>query len=234
MKPEVSPPDLNTEASPVHGSPCPSANLDASGSGADELLPDEDEQGAAPSAEAARRAAVILEVLGGVRGPGEAAELLGISAAHYYLLERKALAGLVRACVVQPKGRAVRQQTLEEKVHRLERDLEESRREVLRQAALVRATQRALGVPETSSVDLAQVPSSGRSGKSAGRKKTDASQGGRSRPRRRPAVRALRAAASLRAGPAKAQAKSGQGAGDRLQSAESGPVSDATDRSASG
>jgi hypothetical protein len=47
------------------------------------------------SVEAHRRAAVILEVLAGVRGPSEAATALGVTVSHYYVLERKALAGLV-------------------------------------------------------------------------------------------------------------------------------------------
>ena len=51
----------------------------------------------AASGTAERRAAVILEVLAGVRTVAEAAQVLGICANHYYLLERKALAGLVAA-----------------------------------------------------------------------------------------------------------------------------------------
>lgn len=43
------------------------------------------------SVEGNRRAATILEVLGGLRTPSEAAEVLKISVTHYYVLERKAL-----------------------------------------------------------------------------------------------------------------------------------------------
>ena len=42
------------------------------------------------SAQANRRAALILEVLAGVRLPSEAAQALGVSVTHYYLMERGA------------------------------------------------------------------------------------------------------------------------------------------------
>ena len=139
------------------------------------------------SREANRRAAAILEVLGGVRMPTEAATALGISVNHYYLLERKALAGLLAACESQPKG--TRGPSADKKLATLERELETCRRECMRQAALVRATQRAVGLPA--------VPSpSKKGGKAAGKpqgKKTPAK-----RCRRRPTVRALRAAEAVR------------------------------------
>ena len=139
------------------------------------------------SAEASRRAAAILEVLAGVRGPSEAAAALRISVNHYYLLERKALAGLVSACEPQPKG--PRGPGLEQQLAKLERELDECRRECLRQAALVRATQRAVGLPLS---PPAQTPSKAGKRKGAGHAK------GAMPRRRRPTVRALRAAQTLR------------------------------------
>jgi hypothetical protein len=136
--------------------------------------------------EANRRAAAVLEVLGGLRMPSEGAAALGISVHHYYLLERKALAGLLAACEPQPKG--PREPSTEKKLKNLERELETCRRECMRQAALVRATQRAVGLPA--------VPSpSKKGGKAAGKaqgKKAAAAK------RRRPTVRALRAAGAVR------------------------------------
>jgi hypothetical protein len=127
--------------------------------------------------------AAILEVLGGFRTPSEAAAALGISVSRYYLLERKALAGLLASCEPQPKG--PREPSAEKKLAALERELATCRRECLRQAALVRATQRAVGLPA--------VPSrtKQKSGKTQGKAIP-------SKRRRRPTVRALRAAETLR------------------------------------
>ena len=60
-------------------------------------------QAALGSAE--RRAAVVLEVLAGVRTVPQAAEALGVSVNYYYLLERQALAGLVAGCAPRPRGK---------------------------------------------------------------------------------------------------------------------------------
>jgi hypothetical protein len=102
-----------------------------------------------PSAttEAQRRAAVILEVLAGIRTAQEAARLLKISPNSYYIAERKALSGLVAAC--EPVPRCGPTPDLERQVHQLERALAHCQRECQRQAALVRATQRAVGLPAT-------------------------------------------------------------------------------------
>lgn len=137
-----------------------------------------------PSGLAQRRAAAVLEVLAGVRTPPEAAVLLSISVNAYYLLERRALAGLTAACEPKPKGRRV--PSGERRLALLEREVQRLRRECLRQSALVRATQRAVGLPAAAPAKTA---------KAAGRQAT----GGTKRKRRRPAtVRALRAAEALR------------------------------------
>src|SRR4051794_11117365 len=60
------------------------------------------------SSEARRLAAAILEVLAGVRGPTEMSQVLGISLARYYQLERRALAGLLAACEPRRRGRGQR------------------------------------------------------------------------------------------------------------------------------
>ena len=56
------------------------------------------------SALASQRAAAILEVLAGDRTPQEAATVLSMSLPYFYILERKALEGLLKACEPQPKG----------------------------------------------------------------------------------------------------------------------------------
>lgn len=57
------------------------------------------------SAEARKRAAAILEVLGGVLRPSQAASALGVGLPRYYMLERRALEGLVQGCEPPVPGR---------------------------------------------------------------------------------------------------------------------------------
>jgi hypothetical protein len=131
---------------------------------------------------AGQRAAAILEVLAGERTPRQAAQALSMSLPYFYLLERKALHGLLQACEPQPKGPPG--PTPERKLETLERELARCRRECQRQEALVRATQRTVGLPASSSSPAR--PDKTKDTKSAGRR------------RRRPVVRALRAARTLR------------------------------------
>jgi len=133
--------------------------------------------GSGASVAARRQAAVILEVLAGVRTPAQAAQALAVSLPRYYQLEARALAGLVEGCAGRPPGR---QPGADREVEALRRERGRLERALARQQALVRLVQRSVGV--------AAVPAGG--GKEAGKKR-----------RRRPAVRALRAAARLRAEP---------------------------------
>jgi hypothetical protein len=95
------------------------------------------------SPEARKLAATILEVLGGVRTTGGAAEALGCSVPRYYHLEARALEGFVAACEPLHPGRqpdpARDAKSLEKKCARLERELG-------RQQALVRAAHRMVGL----------------------------------------------------------------------------------------
>lgn len=127
-------------------------------------------------------AAAILEVLGGVRLPSDAASAVGISLARYYQLESRALEGLVSACEPRPKGRQLRP---ESEVAHLRDKVVELEREVQRRQALLRASQRTIGLPEATKAK--DVP-------------------GKKRRKRRPTVRALRAVEVLRGGTAEAQA----------------------------
>jgi hypothetical protein len=127
------------------------------------------------SREAKCTAAAILEVLAGSRTPSEAAEALATSLPRYYLLEARALAGLVAACEPRPRGRT---HTSERELAAVRRECERLRREASRQQALARAAQRTIGL------SLPEKPKP----KAAGGK----------RRRRRPTARALRAAERLR------------------------------------
>ena len=129
------------------------------------------------SSEANRFAVVILEVLAGGRTPGDAAKALGVTPPRYYQLETRALEGLVAALEPRPIGK---QPSLEGRIAQLEKALGEARRECLRQQALVRAAQRSLGIKPPVVADGKQADKEG-----AGHKK------------RRPAVRALKAARRL-------------------------------------
>lgn len=134
---------------------------------------------AATPSEAQRLAAAILECLAGVRSPPGAAEVLGISLPRYYQLEARALGGLVEALGPRPKGK---QPSLELRVKQLEKELEAVRRACARQEALVRVTQRSLGLSA-----LAKP------------RPVAPATGGKHRKSRKPMVRALKAARSLRA-----------------------------------
>ena len=89
-------------------------------------------------ARARQRAAIILAVLSGDCPMTEASRRLGITGTTYYALERRALQGLV-AALEGPQERHRTAAICKEHV-RLEQ-------EVLRLQALVRATQRAAGLP---------------------------------------------------------------------------------------
>ena len=142
------------------------------------------------SVEAKRRAAVILEVLAGMRTPTGAAAVLGIRLPRYYLWEERAVQGLVAACEPRPQGRIL---SPDRQAARLERELAVARRDLARHQALARTAQRALGLP----APVEARPSSAAGGKSKGLSR-DTPSGTRPR-RRRPTVRALRAARLLHA-----------------------------------
>jgi hypothetical protein len=127
---------------------------------------------AAEDGEAKRLCAIILEVLGGVRTPTDAAGALGVSAPRYYALEARALGGMLKACQRRTKGR---KRTAESELEQLRRSHAEVARERDRLGALLRASQRAMGIPGP------QKPE-----RTAKKRK------------RRPQVRALRASRSLK------------------------------------
>lgn len=137
----------------------------------------------AQASERARQiAAVILDVLGGNRSPVDAARTLDLSVARYYVIEQRAILGLVSACDAQPtRGPAP---DLQRQIHHLEAENRRVHQALLRQQALVRSTQRGLGIPSPKppppTPAAATKPGPG------------ATKGGRRK--RRPMVRALRQA----------------------------------------
>lgn len=140
---------------------------------------------------ARRAAACVLEVLAGVRSPEDAATTLGLSLQGYYLMEERALRGLVEACVSQPGARG-RQPDLSKKLEEVHRRCAELEREVQRHQALLRTAQRASGLATEASARRSAHASSARLVKEASATTRSRSKG------RRPRVRALRAVAALR------------------------------------
>lgn len=136
------------------------------------------------TADARRRAAAVLEVLAGVRTPTQAAEALAVSLPRYYLIEQRAIGGLVAACEPAPRGP---QRSAERRVAALEREIARLTRESGRHQALARAAQRTLGLAPP----VAPKPN--------GKVLEKAGPPGRSRRRRRPTVRALTLAKALAA-----------------------------------
>ena len=141
---------------------------------------------------ARRSAAVILEVLSGLRGTAEACDALSITPMRYYVLETRALQGLVGALEPRPRGK---KRSAEDEMREIRREKQKLERELARTRALVRAAERTIGIP------------------AAGAKSRVGADGKKKR-RRRP-ERAGRAIAALRApsvttseGPAKTGAGS--------------------------
>jgi len=145
------------------------------------------------SRDAQRVAAVILEVLAGVKTPTEAAVLVGLSVPRYYLWEQRALEGLVRACEPRPKGKVA---STRHQIAVLEKEVARLRLECARQQALVRASQRTIGLAGAS--PPASKPAARPAAKTAA-KPTEA--GGKAKRKRRPVARALKAVAALQAAP---------------------------------
>jgi hypothetical protein len=124
-------------------------------------------------------AAAVLEVLGGIRTPQDAAAALGISPSRYYVLEGRGLEGLVQACERRDKGPRT---SPEQEAERLRKELVRVKKDLVRHQALARAAQRAVGLAAA----RAPEPKAGQSGKKR---------------RRRPTVRALKVARQLQSGP---------------------------------
>jgi hypothetical protein len=132
------------------------------------------------SPQARRLAAVILEVLAGLKGPSEAAGAAGVSVPRYYAAEARALQGLLKGCEPARPGKTP---TGGAELHKLRQENQRLQRQCDRQQALLRLQQRTLGLCP------GQPPAKGPSKKKGGK-------------RRRPRQRALRLIEQLRQVPA--------------------------------
>lgn len=122
------------------------------------------------SPQARKQAALVLEVLGGLRTPAQAASAMGVAVNRYYQLETRALQGVVDALEPRPKGR---QRKPEDEIAALKKDNARLKNELARTSALLRSTQRTIGVP------------------AAKKEKTEPTKDGKRRRKRTPRVRAL-------------------------------------------
>lgn len=90
-----------------------------------------------------RRAVLILEVLAGIKGAGDAAQELGIALQGYYNLEDRAVKGLVSACKPKPPGP---KRDYPREVEELTQERDRLQAENARYQALVRASQVSVGL----------------------------------------------------------------------------------------
>jgi hypothetical protein len=93
--------------------------------------------------DARRKAAAVLEVLAGARKPSDAAQVLGITPMRYYLLEMRAIQGLVKGCEPLKIGPKV---SPDKEAQRLRKQIDTLERECARYAALARVAQRAVNL----------------------------------------------------------------------------------------
>jgi hypothetical protein len=100
----------------------------------------------AGSERARQQAALILEVLAGIRGTQEASEAMGVSPNRYYQLEARGLQGMLTALEPLPRGR---RKGPEEEIAKLQSEKAQLKREVTRLQSLVRVAQRSLGIQVT-------------------------------------------------------------------------------------
>jgi hypothetical protein len=154
----------------------------------------------AASTDAKRVAGAILEVLAGVRSITDAALGLGVTPARYYLLEARAVAGLIAACEPRSPG----PQTghgLQAEVDRLRAERDRLRDEAARYQALARIAQTAFGppcAPAAMPANTASLPGltvrQQRAARAAAHHAPAPSAAAKPRKKRIPTVRALRLA----------------------------------------
>lgn len=137
-----------------------------------------------------KAAAGILSVLSGLRTPQEVCTALGCSVNRYYQLEQRALEGMLQA--LEPRARGPRRRP-EAEAERLQREVTRWQREASRYQALLRTSQRALGI-------TAPLTARAASGKGPGKGKA-----------RRPRVRAKAVIAALERAEAPVGSVSGEG-----------------------
>jgi len=100
----------------------------------------------AATPQARTTATLVLESLSGVRSAPQAAQALGVTLARYYVLEAKAIAGLLHACEPTPPGPPPGEAS-ERALARLQATSRQQEQELLRLRAVLRTTERGLGLP---------------------------------------------------------------------------------------
>ena len=98
------------------------------------------------SADAKRKAAIILEALAGLRTIQSASTELEIALPRYYVLETRMLQAMINA--LEPRARG-RKRNVDAELKQLAAENEKLVRGIQRLQALYRATQRAVGIKET-------------------------------------------------------------------------------------
>lgn len=88
-------------------------------------------------------ATAILEVMAGARLPSDAAKALGVSQPRYYLLENRAMNGLIAACEPRRLGRV---RSTESELAAAQRTIRRLEQDCARYAALARVAQRTIGL----------------------------------------------------------------------------------------
>ena len=166
----------------------------------------------AASTDARRIAGAILEVLAGVRSITDAALALGVPPARYYVLEARAVVGLIAACEPRSPGPQGGSGLVGE-IDRLRAERDRLRDEAARYQALVRIAQTAFapmgGVPATAqATPPAQTPGltvrqrrAQRAAERAAAPPPVPAVAARARKKRVPTVRALRLAQQVQQAP---------------------------------
>ena len=95
------------------------------------------------SDEAKKLACVVIEVLSGIQSPTHASQLLGTSLARYYILETRALQGLITA--LEPRGRGP-QKKVEVELNIALKENKKLQSDLLRSQSLVRTMHRSIGL----------------------------------------------------------------------------------------
>jgi hypothetical protein len=135
------------------------------------------------SKDARRVAAAVLEVMAGIRTPADAATALAVSMPRYYILEKRALEGLIAACEPRAKGPGRRP---DKEAEQLRLEVSRLQQDVARYQSLARAAQRTIGLAPP----VKPNP-----------RKADAAGKGNKHRRRRPVVRALKVINRLQSEP---------------------------------
>ena len=145
------------------------------------------------SGEARRLAGAILEVLAGMRSITDVAVALGVTPARYYVLEARAVGGLISACEPRGPGPAIGV-GLPAELERLRAERDRLKAEAARYQTLARIAQGAFALPVAPpAVCSARATTTKRPSAATLAERTSSG-----RKKRRPTVRAVRVAARVR------------------------------------